>query len=385
MSLTRRQGSQASDAPPGCVWGLFLLLSLGPATRLGAAWGAWVPAQHAALRWEGRVRFDPDRSAVFDWASVRLHARFEGDAVAVYARLGQNYLDLDIDGRRVAVLGPKTSAPDLAWAGMGLTAQQSGGIPVYVCKGLSPGAHTLLLAKRTSPNFGPVTLLGLRFGSTEALPDPPPALKRRLEFIGDSLTNGYGTEGPGLKCQSLAPYENAERAWARRCAEALKAEAQILAYSGYGLVRNYGAADSRSKDPVPFYYPRRVLADPALWPREAFVPDLSVVFLGTNDYSTQPSPSDQVFEDAYAAFLDQVRDGRDGLKIILAYPADGSSFAKRVQAVVESQQSVGHWVEGLALPQPGESERGCDWHPKVSVQQQWADLASAKIRKMLHW
>lgn len=350
MTRTRSQDLKASNAPPGRVRGLLLLGACLLASVSSAQWGPWVPAQHPGLRWEGRVRFEADRSATYDWASVRVHAKFQGDALAVYARLGQNYLDVLVDGERVAVLGAKSSAEGLAWEGIGIPPQATGGIPVYVVRGLAPGAHRLTVAKRSGPNFGPVTLLGFRFASPEPLPQPPAAHPRRLEFIGDSLTNGYGLEGPGLQCKTLAAYENSSRAWARACAESLHAEAQILAYSGYGLVRNYGAAGSASDDPVPFYYPRRVLADPAPWPREDYVPDLSVIFLGTNDYSTQPGPSAQAFEDAYAAFLGQVREGREGLKILLAYPDDGGVLSKRVKAVVDSQQALGQDVVFRELP-----------------------------------
>ena len=93
---------KAPAARTGC-WGLLFALAL-PAVG-AAAWGPWAPAEHAALRWEGRVRFDADKAAVFDWASVRAHASFSGSAVAVYARLGQNYLDVHVDGERVAVSG----------------------------------------------------------------------------------------------------------------------------------------------------------------------------------------------------------------------------------------------------------------------------------------
>jgi len=347
-------------------------------------WGAWVPAEHAGLRWEGRVRFDKSHAAVFDWASVRFHANIEARALALYARTGQNYLDVLVDGERVAVLGPKSSAPDLAWAGLGRQAAGPESAPVFTLS-LPPGRHHLIISKRTAPNFGPVTLMGFRMDSSGSLKAPPPAFKRRLEFIGDSLTNGYGDEGPGKQCQGLAHYENSSASWARVAAAQCKAEAQVLAYSGYGLMRNYGAKGERSDDPVPFYYPRTVLAEADAWPRERYVPDLAVVFLGTNDHSTAPNPKSAAFEDAYAAFLDQVRDGRQALKILIAYPDDNGALCQRAKAVVESQQAVGRWVEGLALPKAADSELGCDWHPKVAVQARWGELAAAKIKKMMDW
>lgn len=349
------------------------------------AWGAWIPAQHPSLRWEGRVRFDDAKAAHYDWSSVRVHADFEGSTLAVYARLGENHLDLSIDGQRFAVLGPAPKVEDAAWASQGVASVEVGGAPVYVVKGLAPGRHRLTLSKRTSPNFGVVSLLGLRFDAAAQLYAAPPARKRRLEFIGDSLTNAYGVEGPGKECKALAPYENSSLSWARLSAEALDAEAQLLAFSGYGLMRNYAAPGPSSDDPVPFYYPRTVLKEDGAWDRAQYVPDLAIVYLGTNDHSTPPHPKSKAFEEAYEAFLDQVREGRPQLKILLAYPDDKGALAQRVRSVIDGQQMVGHWVEGLALPNAADEELGCDWHPKAVVHARWSELAVAKIRKIMEW
>jgi lysophospholipase L1-like esterase len=327
------------------------------------------------------VRFDEKHAAVFDWAGVRLHANVEGQALALYADNGPNYLDILVDGRRIAVLGDASTAPALAWQGLGRPAVGAG---VYTLR-LPPGPHHLIVSKRTAPNSGHVILKGFRLDSEGKLSAPPPANRRRLEFIGDSLTNGYGDEGPGLKCESLAPYENSSASWARVAAEACQAELQLLAYSGYGLVRNYGAKTKRSDDPVPFYYPRTVLQETTPWPRERYVPDLSVVYLGTNDHNTEPHPDAKAFEDAYAAFLEQVREGRPKLKILIAYPNDNGPLCQRAKEVVASEQAVGRWVEGLPLTWPGQEGLGCDWHPKVATHDQWGAAAAAQIKKMMNW
>lgn len=387
MSRNSAWNILAPDAARRRFRGFFLgCLALLPAFAAAeGAWGRWVPAQDDRLRWEGRVRFDEAKAAHYDWTAVRVHADFEGSTLAVYARLGENHLDVLVDGLRVAVLGPKASVDDTAWAAQAVEAKVTGGVPVYVVQGLAPGRHRLTLSKRTGANFGVATLLGLRFDAAAVLHPAPAAQSRRLEFIGDSLTNAYGAEGPGLQCKTLAPYENSSLSWARLSADALGAEAQLLAFSGFGLMRNYGAAGSSSPDPVPFYYPRSLAKEEAAWDRSAFVPELSIIFLGTNDHSTQPHPKTSDFAEAYAAFLDQVREGRPQLKVLLVYPDDQSALAQRVKSVIEAQQMVGHWVEGLGLPNALESELGCDWHPKAVVHARWSELAVAKIRKIMEW
>jgi lysophospholipase L1-like esterase len=357
------------------------LMGLWPLGGLKAAdWAPPVAASDAGFRWEGRVRFDGP-NAVYDWAQVRLHAAFTGGQLAVEAATGQNYLDVWIDGERKAVLGPKPGVDDAPMGPLWVAPQRE----TYVVKNLGPGEHQLILAKRTGPNFGAVTLKSLRLRAGEKFTAPVPAFGRRLEFIGDSLTNGYGNEGPGLTCKVLPPYENSGYSWARLSADALNAEAHLLAYSGFGVVRNYGAKESRSPDPYPVYYPHTVLGEKAVWDRSRYMPDLVVVFLGTNDHSTQPVPDEGEFIGAYRRLIASAREGRGALPVLCLYPEDRINLAERIKKAVAQETKDGLPTHIMALPPGGQSELGCDWHPKVMVHQRWANLAVPKIAAILNW
>ena len=348
-------------------------------------WSAWAPANYAALRWEGRLRFDSLGVGIYDWTQVSLHARFTGPQIAVYAETGDNFLDLDVDGKLKAVLGRKPKVDDAPLLDHWLEARHNGA-RIYVVQGLGPGEHRLLLAKRTGPNIGAVRLQGLRLGAGERFLAPPPALERRIEFLGDSLTNGYGDEGPRLDCAELPPYENSSLSWARLVAQAFGAEAQLLAYSGYGVLRNYGDKERQSKDPFPLYYPRTVLGEKdGLWDRSRFQPQAAVVFLGTNDHSTEPTPPAKDFIAAYRALLASAREGRGGLPILCLAPKDRQILVERVQALVAQEQAQGLPTQCLSLPAPHEHELGCDYHPQAVVHARWAELVEAKLGEMMKW
>jgi lysophospholipase L1-like esterase len=338
------------------------------------------------LRWEGRLRFDADRNAIFDWASVRLHFVFDGTAFSLYGHLGRNYLDVLVDGRRVAVLGKGSKAPGLAWEGMGVRPQASGGTPAYRVQGLAAGPHQVVLAKRTGPQWAEITVLGLRLETDARLLDPPLAPARRLEFVGDSLTVGYGNEGPGLKCLDLPVYENSSEAWARLCSESLNADAQLIANSGHGLLRNYGSPGPRSADAMPSRYDGNLFSDSkGRWDRGRYQPDCAVVLIGENDHSTEPAPTADDFVSAFHAFLERMREGRPGLGVICAYVDDAGSNALRVSQVAKEELVMGKRVQPLALPPAKPEQMGCDWHPKLEVHRVWAGLAQAAIRKMMDW
>ena len=44
-------------------WGLWMMTA-----KSRAAWGPWIPADHASLRWEGRTRSAAERSTLYDWS-----------------------------------------------------------------------------------------------------------------------------------------------------------------------------------------------------------------------------------------------------------------------------------------------------------------------------
>jgi lysophospholipase L1-like esterase len=345
----------------------------------------WIRADDARLRWEGRFATDSSGAARFDWNSVRLHAAFEGPEVDVAAALGANYLDVLVDGRRVAVLGPRGDVAGAAWKGLGVEGRREGEKTVFRVAGLGPGKHRLAVAKRCGPNFGAVRLDGVRFPAGRLLARPATPV-RRLECIGDSLTNGYGNEGPDLKCPELAPYENSSLSWDRLCADALDADLQMIAISGFGMVRNYGAAGPASPDPVPWYYPRTLMGEEALeWDRTAFVPDAVFVFLGSNDLSTEPVPSEEAYVGAYHAFLKRVRQGRPAVPIVCVCTDAYPEFVRRVRRVVDEESAQGEPVSYLCFPAAKPGEWGCDYHPLASVHERWAALAVSRLTKLLGW
>ena len=61
----------------------------------------------------------------------------------------------------------------------------------------------------------------------------------KLEFIGDSITCGYGIEGLWEKDTFTTQQERPDKAYAFLTAKALGAEVQLCSWSGIGLISNY--------------------------------------------------------------------------------------------------------------------------------------------------
>jgi lysophospholipase L1-like esterase len=122
-----------------------------------------------------------------------------------------------------------------------------------VVSGLPAGSHHLLLVKRTEgfsgANFGdptgnaPSTFGGLVLDDGASLTALGTAPARKILFIGDSISVGYGVDSSSLTCPAPDydhPYTNNYRAFTSLTGRRFEADYQVSAVSGHGLVRNYG-------------------------------------------------------------------------------------------------------------------------------------------------
>lgn len=364
---------------------LGLLGAMATPAKAANSWGPWVSPEDQRLLWHGRIAFDSGE-AVLSWAQSGFEAEISGPALAFRLKPGDNEFNVWVDGVLMAIVGPETRAAlDWEQERLRLVARQVEP-GVWEMSGLPKGRHRLALDKRTSANFGVSRFGGLKLKGKAQLGPAPKALARRLEFVGDSLTNGYGAEGPGKQCSELRPYENSAKSWVCLASKALKADFQIVALSGYGVVRNYGDKKKASADPMAAYYDRASSVDKdSRWDRARFIPDLVVINLGTNDHSTQPMPDEADFIDGYLKLIAQVLKGREKTPLILGQPLWSGTHAERVAKVLELAKGKGWNVEMLPLQGPAESEYGCDWHPLAVVHQRWAAQLEQVIRARLSW
>ncbi len=233
----------------------------------------------------GRVVPAPDGSLSFGWPGVYLEGRFDGTAVRVRFDAPTDHLRLSIDGVEQAVF----RAP--------------GPVDTTIAA-LAAGDHVVRLEKLTETPAG-----GSRFIAFEAEGKPlaPRPRTRRIEFIGDSFTVGYGNSSPTTKCTAAEVHDRTDTslAFGPLAAKALDADYRINAFSGFGMVRNYdGNARGQS---LPAIYPRAIPGAVAPVVNDAdWRPDVIVINLGINDFSTalragEPWTNAGALEAAYRA------------------------------------------------------------------------------------
>jgi lysophospholipase L1-like esterase len=322
----------------------------------------------AGVRLVGRMDTTDERGPRFAWSGSGAIASFSGTTLAVTLDdPGQNQFTVLIDG----VLEPKLVA-------------QAGTNTYALGTDLNPGEHRVELYRRTEASFGATQLLGFDFGPDGTLLPTPPA-SRRIEIIGDSITCGYGNEGTSSACSFSAETENHYAAYGAIAARALDAELISVAWSGKGVVYNY---DTDVIDPMPALYGRTLPADATSSWDFSLVPDVVLINLGTNDYSTEGDPTPELFQQEYVKLLDRVRANYPEAFILctvgnLLSGADLVAARAGIAASVAAFEAaggtqIGVWEMNVPNPDPG-----CDFHPSLATHQAMAAALETELRVIL--
>ena len=328
-----------------------------------------IPASDPSIIYIGRTDASNSDFRRFDWPGVSIFTGFEGASLGLELSDGGNDYNIIIDNGTPEVLSTKFQSGTYA-----------------ITRDLKNGKHTVLITKRTEGGNGIGTFKGFYLEAGKKLFRPAYAPKYKIEIIGDSLTCGYGNEGPNLKCDDLRKYENNYMAYGPITARALNAEYSIIAISGKGIIRNYGAKETTSPDPLPMFYDRTLQNEANTpWKFDTWLPDIVLINLGTNDYSTTPQPSFEIFSAAYKNLISLIRGNYPNAAIfLLGSPLPTKPLLENIQAIATDLSKTDSKIFYYPLPPPAsEAEYGCDWHPKVIAHQRMAEGLTAFIKDTL--
>ena len=319
-------------------------------------------AEHPAYRYLGRIDFRDAAGPRLAWAGSGLRFRFRGPRLVLHlASSGQNAIRIRIDEQirvaRLNICGSCSFTLDLDPA--------------------DDQPHSCEIIKLTEPFIGTLQIQGIELPEGEWLP-PPPQLPQRIEFMGDSITGGFGVTGDQFT--DFRPDTcDVTQAYAWLCAEALGFEPRISAWSGLGLTRNH--------DDSPLTWPERyhwVLPElPECSPTRDWQADWIVIHLGTNDFANGVVPPQPSFVARYHQLLNEVRQNHPQARIIccqgpLLQPPASDTLRRYLQQVL--QESSLEQVYALEFaPQLPEHGYGVTMHPSRLTHQLMAKQLSGFI------
>ena len=304
---------------------------------------------------EGRILLR-DGMLILGYSNTRLSFAVTGCCVyadmavnhnvfAAYACL-QVYVDGILTGRIcVKDLNSHTKLCDLP---------QDGGVHIVTVHKISEAMSNWIGVRAIVPENGEL----LDFGESEetqtiitrlqesgffALPDA-----RKVLVLGDSMTCGYALyEGEHAR----AEYEDSGAAYAWQALHRLGYQAEYLCASGFGMYQDYCGDTGRT---IPKAYPYvNYFADKQIrYQKNVFVPDLMILFLGTNDsYHLETENKIAMFRDCYITFVRQLHaDYPDAGFLLLTggMTRDADSFIYEIANILEKQDNL--QVDVLAFP-----------------------------------
>jgi lysophospholipase L1-like esterase len=329
-------------------------------------------ANHKYVQYVGRVDFSKADRPKF-WASgAYVQLKFIGSYFNLHindeVRYGKvlNYIEIKIDDQpayRIQLTGKENN--------------------IILGNRLSKGEHTVTICKNTESENGYIEIVGF---TCEKLLTPPPPKIRKIEFIGDSITCGFGSDESKIKCgESGANWYDQHNAWLAYgpiTARNLESQWHLSSVSGIGLI--HSCCDKKILMPQ-IYDKINMSQDTIKWDFAKYQPNVVTICLGQND-GIQDSVK---FCTAYVGFAKKLRSYYPKAKLVfLTSPmADKPLKAVLIKYLTatkaylnrEGDENIGMYFFAK------QSVKGCGSHPSLAEQQEIANELTAYLKKLMKW
>ena len=351
----------------------FILMALVALTTTGAcAEDHIVSPTDPHIQYVGRISFQNPERPCFSYPGTQINMAFEGTTLRMKCKPNSGYFMAQVDQAepfKVAFRGPRDSV-------------------VTICTALPQGRHTARLMYCIEGYEYKPEFWGFITDGKIADMDPLPA--KKFEFIGNSITCGYGNEG-GLGQPFLFETENHYYGYAQLTMRSLGAVASIIARSGIGAYRNYGEAKTGSPGyNMPAQYEYTLYNDKSeRWDFNRWQPDIVCINLGTNDLSTEPYDTN-LLKQGYKTLLAQVRKGNPKAKVVFLCGSmlrgNVLDICKQIlnEVTEEAHKAGDKQVYRFDFsPMDGSLGYGTDWHPSLKRHQKMADELTPFLKKLM--
>ena len=330
------------------------------------------PADSKNIQYVGRVDFSNPKLPRFWSPGVYVKAKFRGTYCNVVLNdqvlwgNSHNYVEIAVDDQppvRVQTTGPINT--------------------IAAAKNLADGVHTITVCKDTEAGNGYLELVGFR---CEALVKPAPLPRRKIEFIGDSITCGFGNDASAVACGKGQWYDqhNAYMAYGPVTARRLDSQWALTSVSGIGMF--HSCCDHTTT--MPQVLDRMNIGDagdPGKWDFSRYQPDIVTICLGQNDGGDHADE----FRKTYVDFLHTLRQDYPKAEIVcLTSPMADPNLDKIMQAnltwIVDQVTQAGdkhvrtfffdHHYNG-----------GCATHPNMDEDAKIADELVPALTSTMKW
>lgn len=220
----------------------------------------------------------------------------------------------------------------------------------------------------------------------------------KIEFIGDSITCGYGVDDLNMSHHFKTSTEDNTKTYAYKTAQNLNADYSMVSISGWGIISGYTGNDQKNSGSIlPLYYNRLGFSwgnkfngwapQDYEWDFEQFRPDIIVINLGTNDNSYTKGIPERIdeFKAGYLSFIYEVRLKNPSAHIICSLGIMGQDLFPAIEETVEDYKvrSKDTNISVLKFNQQNMGDGiAADWHPSEKTHIKAATKLTAKIKEL---
>lgn len=220
-----------------------------------------------------------------------------------------------------------------------------------------------------------------------------------IEFIGDSITCGYGVDDEDENHTFATRTEDVTRAYAYKTAAALDADYSMVCISGYGIISGYSEdGNIVDRQRLPEYYDKlgfsyaasgNFRVEDIKWDFSVREPNIIVINLGTNDasYCKEDADRQAQYRAGYIDFLKHVRLKNPNAKIFCGLGIMGDTlYHSMLEAVKQYSEKTGDKnIDTLYFDAIAEGEGYVsDWHPTEVTHTRAAKVLADKLREYLN-
>jgi hypothetical protein len=323
-------------------------------------------ADHPNLRYTGRIDFSNPKQPLFWMPGVSVSFRFSGTTCILFIRdevkygSFHNYINIVLDGK------PKR---------IQLTDKEN---RIVAAENLTDTDHLLEIVKDTEAGIGFISFIGVECTELKVL---PAGAFRKMEFIGNSITCGTGSDQSLVPCGKAAWHDqhNAYQSYGAVTARSVNAQYHLTAVSGIGLQYsccNLGITMPQVFDKI------NMRDDSLVWNFSNYVPDVVTICLGQNDGIRDTNS----FVQSYLSFVRKVQAVYPAATIVCLTSPMADTALRRYQELTISKvlllandQTLHAYFFKRAY------NGGCDAHPSLEEHQQIAGELSTYIKKLMKW
>lgn len=274
---------------------------------------------------------------------------------------------------------------------------------VLLYEGNKADTVTITIMKYSEPEYAICGIEAITIDSEVLLPPPAPK-ERKIQIIGDSITCGYGIEGSPDDLLHNTATENPAKAYSVLTARNLNADLEIVAWNGKGVISSYLGEEENTPDRswlVPMLYQytdagccsqyfQEAREDWEKWNFHNFVPDLVILYLGTNDasYTREIPARNQEFCISYQELLLDIHTKHPDARLLCILGTMDQRLCPVVEQAVKQFTDTHPKAEVSYLELPPQQEEdgvGTFWHPTPATHQKIANLVTERIQKMMGW